>query len=63
MECPSKPFNSRSWQLPLLDRVHVLSYQGVKDEGLPNMKSGTWYKVLVENKVTMQTEAKGTRAL
>ena len=38
----------------------------VKDEGLlnlSNMKSGTWYKVLIENKVTMQTEANGTRIL
>ena len=35
----------------------------VKDEGLLNMRSGMWYKVLVENKVTMQTEANGTRAL
>ena len=38
----------------------------VMEEGLlniSNMKSGTWYKVLVENKVTMQTEVNGTRAL
>ena len=38
----------------------------VKEEGLLNlshMKSGTWYKVLIENKVTMQTEANGRRAL
>ena len=38
----------------------------VKEEGLlnlSNMKSGIWYKVLVENKVTMQPEPDGRRAL
>ena len=38
----------------------------MKEEGLLNishMKSGTWYKVLLENKVTMQSEANGTRTL
>ena len=38
----------------------------VNDEGLlnlANMRSGMWYKVLVENKVTMHTLQDGTRAL
>ena len=38
----------------------------VKEEGLLNlshMKSGTWYKVLLENKITMQSEPNGTRSM
>ena len=38
----------------------------VKEEGLLNlstMKSGIWYRVLVENKVTMQSEPDGRRAM
>ena len=40
--------------------------QEVKEEGLlnlANMKSGTWYKVLMENKILMQTDVDGTRNL
>ena len=38
----------------------------VKDEGLlnlSNMKTGTWYRVLLEDKVTMQTDLNGRRSL
>ena len=38
----------------------------VKEEGalnLAHMKSGDWYRVLIENKVTMETDAEGRRIL